>query len=115
MYEKSNIIAMAAVCAAMLAGAAVAQADGSMPGMRGHDHTGITVPDMKQAVDFFIDVLGCKKAMSFGPFADDKGTFMQDAARRRSEGGDQADHAGALRLSARTSSCSNIPRRTRRT
>jgi catechol 2,3-dioxygenase-like lactoylglutathione lyase family enzyme len=49
-----------------------------IPGMRGHDHTGITVPDMKQAVDFFTNVVGCKKAMSFGPFADDKGTFMQD-------------------------------------
>ena len=46
--------------------------------MRGHDHTGITVPDMKQAVEFFTEVVGCKKAMSFGPFADDKGTFMQD-------------------------------------
>ena len=23
-------------------------------------------------------VIGCKKAMSFGPFRDDKGTFMQD-------------------------------------
>lgn len=50
----------------------------AIPGMRGHDHTGITVPDMKQAVDFFTEVVGCKKAMSFGPFADDKGTFMQD-------------------------------------
>ena len=50
-----------------------------LPGMRGHDHTGITVPDMKQAVDFFVDVLGCQKAMSFGPFSDSKGTFMKDA------------------------------------
>lgn len=49
-----------------------------IPGMRGHDHTGITVPDMAQAVDFFVNVVGCEKAMSFGPFADDKGTFMQD-------------------------------------
>src|SRR5262249_48582184 len=62
---------------AMLAGIATATAD-SIPGMRGHDHTGVTVPDMKQAVDFFTEVIGCKKAMSFGPFADDKGTFMQD-------------------------------------
>ncbi|MEW9837133.1 VOC family protein [Mesorhizobium marinum] len=46
--------------------------------MRGHDHTGVTVPDMAQAVDFFTNVVGCQKAMSFGPFADDKGTFMQD-------------------------------------
>src|ERR1700733_10431447 len=66
---------MAAVGAAVLAGATVAQAD-PMPGMRGHDHTGITVPDIKQATDFFVGVLGCKEAMSFGPFADEKGDFM---------------------------------------
>lgn len=49
-----------------------------LPGMRGHDHTGITVPDMKAALAFFTDVLGCKAAMTFGPFSDDKGTFMSD-------------------------------------
>ena len=57
--------------------ATAASADG-MPGMRGHDHTGVTVPDMTQAVTFFTDVVGCKKAMSFGPFSDSKGTFMKD-------------------------------------
>ena len=61
----------------MLAGATAARADG-VPGLRGHDHTGITVPDIKQAADFFINVLGCKEAMSFGPFADEKGNFMAD-------------------------------------
>ena len=55
-----------------------AHADG-IPGLRGHDHTGVTVPDMAQAVDFFTNVVGCQKAMSFGPFRDDQGTFMQDA------------------------------------
>ena len=64
--------------AAALFGSMGAAAADSIPGMRGHDHTGITVPDMKQAVDFFTGVVGCKKAMAFGPFADDKGTFMQD-------------------------------------
>ncbi|TIO47911.1 MAG: glyoxalase [Mesorhizobium sp.] len=64
--------------AAILLGSMGAASADSIPGMRGHDHTGITVPDMKQAVDFFTGVVGCKKAMSFGPFADDKGTFMQD-------------------------------------
>ncbi|MDG4897971.1 VOC family protein [Mesorhizobium sp. WSM4976] len=68
----------AAVLAASLSGAMGAASADMIPGMRGHDHTGITVPDMKQAVDFFTNVVGCKKAMSFGPFADDKGTFMQD-------------------------------------
>ncbi len=49
-----------------------------IPGLRGHDHTGITVPDVKAATAFFTDVIGCTHAMSFGPFSDDKGTFMQD-------------------------------------
>jgi len=74
-----TILRNAALAAAVLGSAGIASAD-SIPGMRGHDHTGITVPDMKQAVDFFTEVVGCKKAMSFGPFADDKGTFMQDLA-----------------------------------
>lgn len=65
------------LASALLALAGPALAD-AIPGMRGHDHTGITVPDMKQAVEFFTEVVGCKKAMSFGPFADDKGTFMTD-------------------------------------
>jgi catechol 2,3-dioxygenase-like lactoylglutathione lyase family enzyme len=58
-------------------GSATANADG-IPGMRGHDHTGITVPDMAQAVDFFVNTVGCQEIMSFGPFEDDEGTFMQD-------------------------------------
>ncbi|MDX8498267.1 VOC family protein [Mesorhizobium sp. VK4C] len=68
----------AAIFAATLFGSMGAASADSIPGMRGHDHTGVTVPDMTQAVDFFTNVVGCKKAMSFGPFADDKGTFMQD-------------------------------------
>lgn len=62
---------------AMLLTAGAARAD-AIPGMRGHDHTGVTVPNMVEAVDFFTNVIGCKKATSFGPFADDKGTFMTD-------------------------------------
>src|SRR3974390_1753668 len=77
VFAKSNVIAMTAIGAVMLAGAPVAKADG-VPGLRGHDHTGITVPDIKQAPDFFVNVLGCKQAMSFGPFADDKGTIMHE-------------------------------------
>jgi catechol 2,3-dioxygenase-like lactoylglutathione lyase family enzyme len=67
-----------AIAGAVALSTASAQADG-LPGMRGHDHTGITVPDMNQAVTFFTDILGCQKIMSFGPFSDDKGTFMKDA------------------------------------
>jgi catechol 2,3-dioxygenase-like lactoylglutathione lyase family enzyme len=72
-----NLVRNIIVVAAIAGGSSAALAD-SIPGMRGHDHTGITVPDMQQALDFFTNVVGCEKAMSFGPFADDKGTFMQD-------------------------------------
>jgi catechol 2,3-dioxygenase-like lactoylglutathione lyase family enzyme len=78
MTRTSALQAAALAMAMGSAALAAAHADG-MPGMRGHDHTGVTVPDMAQAVDFFVNVVGCEKAMSFGPFSDDKGTFMQDA------------------------------------
>ena len=50
----------------------------TMPGMRGVNHIGLTVPDIAAAETFFTDVLGCRKATAFGPFRDDEGTFMQD-------------------------------------
>lgn len=68
-------LAVAAITTLVCAGTAFAE---PIPGMRGHDHTGVTVPNMVEAVDFFTNVIGCKKATSFGPFADDKGTFMTD-------------------------------------
>ena len=74
---NSTLVALSLAAAALATPFSPAYAEG-MPGMRGHDHTGVTVPDMAQAVDFFVNVVGCEKAMSFGPFADDKGTFMQD-------------------------------------
>lgn len=49
-----------------------------MPGMRGLNHIGLTVPDLAEAKDFFTEILGCQVALSFGPFRDDTGTFMQD-------------------------------------
>jgi catechol 2,3-dioxygenase-like lactoylglutathione lyase family enzyme len=66
-----------AVAGAFAASLTAASAE-PIPGMLGHDHTGVTVPDIKEAITFFTDVVGCKEAMSFGPFSDDKGTFMQD-------------------------------------
>jgi catechol 2,3-dioxygenase-like lactoylglutathione lyase family enzyme len=51
------------------------------PGLRGVDHVAITVPDMEEAVRFFVDVLGCEKIMSFGPVSDPDpdGSFMTAA------------------------------------
>ncbi len=69
-------LAAFALAAAFVLGRA-ASAEG-LPTLRGHDHTGITVPSMKEGLDFFVGIMGCKQAMSFGPFADDHGTFMSD-------------------------------------
>lgn len=44
---------------------------GGLPGMRGADHIGITVPDLKQAVDFLVDVMGCQAFYKLGPFKAD--------------------------------------------
>lgn len=75
-----TILAAAAFALAIPAAAipTAATAD-TLPGMRGVDHIGLTVPDLGAAETFFADVLGCEKAMAFGPFRDDEGTFMADA------------------------------------
>jgi catechol 2,3-dioxygenase-like lactoylglutathione lyase family enzyme len=43
----------------------------AIPGVRGVDHVGLTVPDMAQAVGFFVEVLGAEAFYSVGPFPDD--------------------------------------------
>ena len=40
-----------------------------LPGLRQVDHLGFTVPDIKQAIEFFITVIGCKELYRIGPFA----------------------------------------------
>ena len=75
--KASKLFAITLAACAMGMVPQFASAD-SIPGLRGHDHTGVTVPDVKAATAFFTDVLGCSHAMSFGPFSDDKGTFMKD-------------------------------------
>jgi catechol 2,3-dioxygenase-like lactoylglutathione lyase family enzyme len=59
--------------------AAVAQRDANgLLGLVGMDHVGITVPDIDAAVTWFQQVLGCSAPLTFGPFSDPDGTFMQD-------------------------------------
>lgn len=43
----------------------------ALPGLRGTDHIGFTVPDLAEADDFFVRVLGCQRVYSLGPFARD--------------------------------------------
>jgi catechol 2,3-dioxygenase-like lactoylglutathione lyase family enzyme len=43
----------------------------TLPGLRGTDHIGFTVPDLDQAVDFFVNVMGCEEFYELGPFVAD--------------------------------------------
>jgi glyoxylase I family protein len=47
-----------------------------IPGLRGIDHIGITVPDLDQAERFFIDVLGAQPIYTLGEKRDDTGDWM---------------------------------------
>jgi catechol 2,3-dioxygenase-like lactoylglutathione lyase family enzyme len=42
-----------------------------LPGVRGVDHIGVTVPDLAAAHDFFTQVLGCRYLYRLGPFRHD--------------------------------------------
>ena len=39
-----------------------------IPGLRGTEHIGFTVPDLEQATEFFVDVIGCEFVYELGPF-----------------------------------------------
>ncbi len=62
--------------ALMAASAAPAMANG-IPSAVGVDHIGLTVPNLKQGIDFFTKVLGCTYVYTAGPFADPKGNWMR--------------------------------------
>lgn len=48
-----------------------------IPGLRGGDHIGVTVPDMAQAHHFFVDVLGCEFAYSLPGMRHDETDWMR--------------------------------------
>lgn len=39
----------------------------TLPGLRGVDHFGFTVPDLEQATAFLVEVLGCERFYDLGP------------------------------------------------
>ncbi|MEV6606268.1 VOC family protein [Kutzneria sp. NPDC051319] len=45
--------------------------------MTGVDHIGVTVPDLDQAHEFFVGVLGCEYMYRLGPYRDD-GSWMSE-------------------------------------
>ncbi|MDQ1548451.1 MAG: hypothetical protein QOD27_109, partial [Microbacteriaceae bacterium] len=40
-----------------------------IPGLRGTDHVGFTVPNLDQAERFFVDVIGWTLVYSLGPYS----------------------------------------------
>jgi len=49
-----------------------------IPGLQRVDHIGVTVPDLVQAHDFFIDVLGCEYMYKLGPFEHVNTDWMEE-------------------------------------
>lgn len=47
-----------------------------IPGLRGTDHIGFTVPDIEAATRFFVDVIGCELIYSLGCIKDPDGDWM---------------------------------------
>jgi len=47
-----------------------------IPGIRGTDHIGFTVPDLDEAEHFLVDILGAERFYSLGPYQND-GDWMQ--------------------------------------
>ncbi|MCW2289245.1 VOC family protein [Leucobacter luti] len=49
----------------------------TLPGLRGTDHIGVTVPDIEQAHEFFTEILGCAYVYTLGPFLPN-GSWMSE-------------------------------------
>jgi catechol 2,3-dioxygenase-like lactoylglutathione lyase family enzyme len=50
----------------------------ALPGLRGTEHIGFTVPDLEQADAFFVDVIGCERIYELGPFIHEDDDWMRD-------------------------------------
>lgn len=48
----------------------------ALPGLRGTEHIGFTVPDLDEADRFFVEVIGCQRIYSLGPFVHEEDDWM---------------------------------------
>ena len=55
----------------------------ALPGLRGTEHIGFTVPDLDEADDFFVNVIGCERVYSLGPFEHAEGEIGRASCRGR--------------------------------
>jgi catechol 2,3-dioxygenase-like lactoylglutathione lyase family enzyme len=49
----------------------------ALPGLRGTEHIGFTVPDLDEAHRFFVDVIGCEYVYTLGPFERDDDWMLE--------------------------------------
>jgi catechol 2,3-dioxygenase-like lactoylglutathione lyase family enzyme len=56
--------------------AAPPRAAGALPGNRGIDHIGLTVPDIEEATRFFSGLLGFVEFYDHGPYVDETGDYQ---------------------------------------
>jgi glyoxylase I family protein len=49
-----------------------------LPGLRGPDHIGFTVPDLDEADRFLVDIIGCTRVYSLGPFVHPDDDWMAE-------------------------------------
>jgi hypothetical protein len=62
---KITIKILSGVCAVFLGTASENHpSKAQVLGLRGIDHVGLTVPNLREAVDFFVNVLGCEDFFS---------------------------------------------------
>ena len=54
-----------------------ATAPAGIPGLRGAEHIGFTVPSIAQAHDFFVNVIGCEFVYKLGPWVRDDDWFSE--------------------------------------
>jgi catechol-2,3-dioxygenase len=69
----SLLKALSSVCAVLVGATQIPTASAQVPGFRGIDHIGLTVPNLEEAVDFFVNVIGCEDFFlnKAGPFDND--------------------------------------------
>lgn len=48
-----------------------------IPGLRGAEHLGFTVPSIEQAHEFFVDIIGCEFVYKLGPWVRDDDWFHE--------------------------------------
>jgi catechol 2,3-dioxygenase-like lactoylglutathione lyase family enzyme len=77
-FLSKGALAIGAAAAGPLVGAeqALAGLGKGELNLVGLDHVGITVPNIKQAIDWFVDILGATAPLTFGPF---EGDFLTGA------------------------------------